>query len=297
VADFSKILEDPLGDALLMIAVIGATGNIGRGLVDRLCEAGERPRVVVRDDRKAASWQGRVETVVGDVRDPDTRERAFSGAHQMFCLSFIEEPPGVDRAVIDAARNAGVGHVVKLSTIGATSDVPIGRMHREREEWIRASGMAWTFLRPGYFMTNTLRWAPTIKTDGRVVTPAADGMFAPISEQDIAETAALTLLRPGHEAQIYELTGDQLISAREQVETLARVLDRPIDCVNVDVETAVRRMQTLGAPSWLLASLRAMWTAVGAGQGSQRTTTFETLVGRKPVDFEAWCHQHRCDFS
>jgi uncharacterized protein YbjT (DUF2867 family) len=280
-----------------MIVVIGATGNVGRCLVDRLCAAGQRPRIVVRDERKAASWQGRVETVVGDVRDAATLERAFSGALRLFCLSFIEEPPEVDRGVIDAARDAGVGHVVKLSTIGATSEVPIGRMHREREDWIRASGMAWTFLRPGFFMTNTLRWADMIKADGRVVTPAADGMIAPIAEQDIAEAAALSLMQPGHDGQIYELTGDQLISARGQVEILARVLDRPITCVDADIASAIRRMSALDAPPWLLESLRAMWTDVSAGRGAQRTTTFDTLTGHKPIDFEAWCHEHRSAFT
>ncbi len=279
-----------------MIVVIGATGNVGHALVERLLEAGERPRIVVRDEQKASAWRGQVDVVVGDVRDERTRGRAFRGADRMFCLSFIEEPPQVDRDVIDDACRAGVGHIVKLSTIGAASDVPIGRMHREREEWIRASGMEWTFLRPGYFMANTLRWATMIKADGRVVTPAADGMIAPVSERDIAEIAALSFLQPGHVGRTYELTGDQLISARGQVETLSRVLERPIECVNAEIQPALGRMEALGAAPWLVASLQAMWSTVAAGDGDHRTDTFQTLSGRRPVDFETWCGQHRADF-
>jgi uncharacterized protein YbjT (DUF2867 family) len=280
-----------------MIVVIGATGNIGRALVDRLIDAGERPRVVVRDAGKAAGWQGRVDPVVGDLGDPDTRKRAFVGAHKVFCMSFIDQPPELDRAVIDAARDAGVRHIVKLSTIGAMSEVPIGRRHREREEWIVSSGLAWTFLRPGFFMTNTLLWAATIKAEGRVVSPSADGPIAPISEGDIADVASLCLREAGHEGHVYELTGAHLISAREQVATLGRVLGRPITCVDADIAGALHRMRTLGRPPWLLESLETMWTDVAAGRGNQRTDTFATLAGRPPTTFEAWCQQHRPDFT
>lgn len=280
-----------------MIVVIGATGNVGSALVDQLCDSGERPRIVVRDDRKARRWEKCVETVVGDMREPETRDRALMGAERLFCLSFIEQPPEVDRAITDAAREAGVRHIVKLSTIGASSSAPIGLRHLEREDWIRASGVAWTFLRPTFFMANSLRWASMIKTEGRVVAPAADGKIPPISERDIAEVAKLCLLQPGHEGKTYELTGAELISAREQVEVLSRVLGKPITFVEVDIENAIGQMRALGRPPWVLESLQEMWIAVRAGRGGQRTSTFEELTGQAPQNFEAWCREHRSEFA
>jgi uncharacterized protein YbjT (DUF2867 family) len=280
-----------------MIVVIGATGNVGSALVDQLCDAGERPRVLVRDARKAERWQGRVEVIVGDARDAGALARALAGARKLFCLSFIEEPPEVDRGVIAAARDAGVRHVVKLSTIGASSSVPIGRRHLEREEWIRASGMAWTFLRPGYFMSNTLRWAPSIRAEGRVVAPAADGRMAPIAERDIAEIARRSLLEPGHEGETYELTGAELTTARAQVAVLARVLGRPLACVDADLETALERMRAMGRPPWVLESLAAMWTELRAGRGDQRTDAFGRLTGGAPQGFGQWCREHRDAFA
>ena len=279
-----------------MIGVIGATGNVGRALVDQLCKAAERPRIVFRDERKANRWQGRVESVMGDVRDASTRERACACAQKLFCMSFIETPSELDRAVTEAARDAGVRHIVKLSSIGVSSSVGIGRRHFECEEFVRASGVAWTFLRPTFFMTNTLRWAEMIKSDGRVVTPAADGKTPPISERDIAEVAKLSLLQPGHEGKIYELTGAELISAREQVEILSHVLGRSIACVDADIEGTVERMRALGRPEWVLESLRAMWTGVQAGHGGQRTSIFEELTGHAPQSFEVWCQEHRSEF-
>lgn len=235
--------------------------------------------------------------MVGDIREAATRERVFKGAHKLFCISFIEEPPEIDHAVIDAARDVGVRHIVKLSTIGASSPIPIGRRNLEREDWIRASGMAWTFLRPGYFMANTLRWAAMIKAEGRVETPAADGLIAPISEQDIAEIAKLCLLQPGHEAKTYELTGIELITAREQVKILSRVIGKPIDCVDVDVAKAVAQIRALGQPPWLVESLQTKWCSVRDGFGNQRTDTFENLTAHPPLGFEAWCEGHRSDFT
>jgi uncharacterized protein YbjT (DUF2867 family) len=146
-------------------------------------------------------------------------------------------------------------------------------------------------------MANTLRWTEVIKTDGRVATPAADGKTAPIAEQDIAEIAALSLLLPGHEGKTYELTGSSLISARDQIGILSRVLGVSIACVDLEIGSALDRMRALGREDWLLESLREIWTAVRDGQGIQQTHTFEALTRRRPLGFEAWCEQHRADFS
>lgn len=280
-----------------MIAVIGATGNVGRALVDQLCDAGERPRIVSRDGGKASRWGNRVETVVGDVRDTTTRERVLAGVEKLFSLSFIEAPAEVDAAITTAARNAGVRHIVKLSSIGAPSAIPIGRRHGECEEFVRASGVAWTFLRPGYFMANTLRWVPMIKAEGRVVTPAPDAKVQPISEKDVAEVARLCLLQSAHEGKIYELIGAEHISAREQVGILSRVLGKPIQCHEADTESTLEHLRALGQPAWLIESFRAMWANLGAGGGNPRLSILQELTGRAPQSFEAWCQAHCSAFA
>jgi uncharacterized protein YbjT (DUF2867 family) len=275
-----------------MIAVLGATGNVGQELVDQLCAAGERVRITTRDERKAARWAGRVECVVGDLSDPRVRSRALEGTERLFAFPFIEQPE-IHDALVEAAKRARVRQIVALSSIGATAPVPIGRLHREREEVIERSGLPWTFLRPSYFASNTLRWAPSIKREGRVVTPIPEGKMDLIAPRDIAAVAKLALVEPGHEGNIYALTGAERLRTKEQIEILSRVIAKPIACVEVSIDAAADGLRKQGRPAWLVESLVAMWTQVRAGGDDQRTDTFAKLTGRAPQRFETWCVAHR----
>lgn len=276
-----------------MIVVLGASGNVGGELVDLLCATGHRPRIVVRSEEKARRWQGRVDVVIGDLETAEIRECAFKGADRLFCLSFIEEESELDHAIIDAARAAGIRHVVKLSTIGASTGIPIGQRHLAREEWIKAAGFEWTFLRPNYFMENTIRWVAQIKAAGIVAVPAPNGRMAPIAARDIAEIARLSLVSEDHFGEIYELTGDQLISARQQIAAISRAIDRSIACQEVGIGDALARMRALGRPDWAVQSLELMWTGLSKGEGEQCTSTFADLTGRPPEDFESWCRRRK----
>jgi uncharacterized protein YbjT (DUF2867 family) len=279
-----------------MITVLGATGNVGRELVEMLRAGGHPVRVVTRHEG-AARADG-VERVVGNLRDPDTIARAMDGADRLFWMLVLQEAAPIDdRAVLQAAQRAGVRHVVMLSSIGATVAVPIGRHHREREEWLEQSGMAWTMLRPGYFMSNARQWAGSIASAGRVMTPIPDGPMAPISPPDIAEVAALALTASGHVGAIHTLTGEELLSNREQIEILARTLGRPIECVEISMEAAAAGLRAAGRPDSVIESLASMWKEVRAGRGGQRTDTFAAVTGHPAQRFAAWCEAHRADFA
>jgi uncharacterized protein YbjT (DUF2867 family) len=279
----------------LMISVVGATGNVGAELVELLCKEGAPVRVLTRSADKAARLSARVDVVVGDIRDEGARRRLLAGATRLFCFPFVEEPLLHD-AIVDDARRAGIRHVVALSSIGAATEIPIGRRHREREEAIERSSLPWTFLRPSYFASNALRWAPSIKAEGQVVSPVPDRKADAIAPRDIAEVAKLALVQPGHEGKIYVLTGAELLTVREQVDILARVLGKPITCFEVSIDAAIAPLHAMGRPDWLIESLVAMWTSLRAGAADPRTDTFATLVGRPPEGFESWATAHRNAF-
>lgn len=280
-----------------MITVFGASGNVGRELVARLHASGHPVRVVTRKEHLAG--QAGIEHVIGDLSDPATVTRALAGADRLFLLLAIGGPrPIDDRAVIEQARRAGLRHVVLLSSSGATLPIPLGQHHRQREQWLEESGLDWTFLRPGYFMSNALQWARSIAAAGRVATPVADGATAPIAPGDIAEVAALALTAPGHERQIYTLTGGEILTAREQLAILARTLGRRIECVAEPIEVAVEELRRRsGLPEWVLESFALMWKHVLGGQGATRTETVKTLTGHAPIRFEAWCEANRAAFG
>jgi (4-alkanoyl-5-oxo-2,5-dihydrofuran-3-yl)methyl phosphate reductase len=284
-----------------MILVTGATGNIGKELVAQLLAGKGQPlRVVSRDERKLLNLDPDVERLIGDLRERSTVERAVRGVDRLFLVwSLVDESHEADRMLIDEAQRAGVRHVVAISSLATSlaADRGIGALHREKERFIESSGMSWTFLRPGAFMSNALQWIGTIKSQGKVFSPTGDGQTAPISPYDIAAVAAVALTAPGHEFQIYELTGSELLSAHEQVKILARVLGKPIECVDVPSSIAAEGMRKAGLPAFVVDSLAEFWEDARRGGRVIKTDTVKRLTGREPQNFETWCREHRATFA
>ncbi len=173
----------------------------------------------------------------------------------------------------------------------------IGRLHREKEQLVQESGIPWTFLRPGAFMSNVLQWIPSIKAQSKVFTPTGDGKFAPISPHDIAAVAALALTSDGHAGKAYELTGAQLLSSHDQVRILSEVLGKPIQCVDIPIEEDVEKMRAAGMPELIVEGLASLWGRLREGQGTFQTDQVAKLTGNQPQTFETWCREHRFAFA
>src|SRR5215207_5466393 len=141
-----------------MILVTGATGTIGSEVVRRLLTAGQRPRVFVRDPEKARKQLGeRVEHIAGDFDRPDTIDAALAGVDRVFLLTQQNSrQPDWERGLVTAATDAGVSHIVKLSVFRADAGSPlqIARQHRQSERVLEESGLAFTIVRPVFFMQN-----------------------------------------------------------------------------------------------------------------------------------------------
>jgi (4-alkanoyl-5-oxo-2,5-dihydrofuran-3-yl)methyl phosphate reductase len=280
-----------------MILVTGATGNIGTELVPLLLAKGQGVRVVTRDAARIAQLDPRIDKVIGDLTDRETVRRAVTGVERVFMVSLIRDPSGAaDRMLIEEAKSAGAKHIVKISAMRG-GDGQVGPMHRDRETAVRESGLAWTFVRPGVFMANTLGWAPTIKAQGQVFSATGNGKVAPISPYDIAAVAAEALTALGHDGKSYEITGPELLSAPDQVAILSRVLGRPIACIDITIEAAADRMKKMGAPASLVDGLSEFWRTIKAGTAAVQTQDVERVLGRPAQNYEAWCEAHKAAFA
>lgn len=273
----------------MMILVTGATGNIGSELVPQLLTKGAAVRVISRDPEKAARLDSRVERVIGDLHQPSVIEQALHGVDRVFMVSILfEKNHEADRLLIDSATRAGVRHIVKISSsnVSVGEKGGIGGLHREKEQFVEESGIPWTFLRPGGFMSNALQWVETIKKQSQEYNPTGNGKFSPIAPHDIAAVAAVALTSAGRE----------LLSVPDQVRILSEVIGKPIRCVDIPIAAAMERMKANGLPESLAESLANVCTRILEGRGTSQTDEVEKVTGKPAQKFESWCRQHRGAF-
>ncbi|TCC11998.1 NAD(P)H-binding protein [Kribbella soli] len=269
-----------------MLFITGATGHVGRALVEELNRRGAVFRALVRSPRPELP----AEQIVGDLDGPlDLR-----GVDKVF---LVVPGTGLDHTanVVAAARRAGVRQIVYLSSYAVLGDpIPaMGRWHHERERLIADSGIAGTFLRPTGFMTNAFDWLPTIRAGGYVLDPIGPGRAAPIDPADIAAVAATMLIEDGHEKQAYTVTGPESFTVAEQVAILGAAIGRALDVQPIATPAeAVRFRYPDGAPAELAAALIEGLTLMRADTIGVRTDVVRRLTGRSPNTFSAWCKEN-----
>lgn len=277
-----------------MILVTGATGNVGRQVVEQLVAAGAAVRAISRHPDQT-QWSDGVQAVAGDLTAGLAPE-VFRDVSAMHLFPVPER--AVD--VVAAAEAAGVRHVTVLSSLAADSDEhgPLSRRHLDVEKAVAGSSMTWTFVRPGMFMTNTRQWAPLIRTEGRVRQPYPESTTAPIHEADIAAVAVAALLEPDrHAGRAYELSGPEALSQLDRMEVISRVIGRELTFVELTRDEA--RADLLSSP-WMSegladALLGLMASTVGAHDGLVLPAV-EDVTGRSPRTFETWVEEHRAEF-
>jgi uncharacterized protein YbjT (DUF2867 family) len=285
-----------------VILVTGPTGNVGSRLVRHLAAAGVPTRAFVHRPESAPELQELgVETVVGAFEDADSLRRALDRIEQVYLVS----PPGSDSLVrqqlpvVEAAREAGVRHVVKQSSIAAEegSPPPIVAAHRQVEQAMEDSGMAWTHLRPHWFMQNELGQASTIAGDGIFYAPDVT-QISMIDAADVASVAAAVLTSDGHAGQAYLLTGPEALSYTDVADTYSRVLGKDVRWQEVSLEDARDSMREAGMDDELAVGFPEIMDRYRAG-GSARSLSpwVEQLTGRPPRTFEDFVREHRDTFA
>ncbi len=204
-----------------MIVVTGATGNVGRPLVEALTAAGEKAVAVSRNE---AEFPAGVLHRKADLADPETLKPAFEGGDRLFLLT---RDPELDLTpVLEAAKDAGIGRVVLLSSERVVTR-PTEAL-QAFESPVIESGLEWTMLRPGGFASNSLLWAEPVRKERTVLAPFGDVGLPVIDPRDIAHVAAAALTEDGHVGKAYTLTGPALITPRRQSEAIAAAIGEPV---------------------------------------------------------------------
>ncbi|HEX8502365.1 MAG TPA: SDR family oxidoreductase [Pyrinomonadaceae bacterium] len=284
-----------------MILITGATGTTGREVLKELRQAGAAGvRALVRDPARAPFvGEAGFEAIGGDFDRPETLGAALEGVERALLLT----PPSPqtfehNRLFVEAAARAGVRHVVKLSAFGADAEAPEGfaRWHGQSEELLKSSGLAWTMLRPNFFMQNLLGQAGQISSAGKIFQPVGDSRASFVDVRDIAAVAARALTEGGHEGQTYTLTGPEALSYADVAARLSEAGGRNISYVPVTPEQFRAGALAAGLPEWLVSALERLNETFASGRAAEVTGDVERVARREPTTFRQFARDHAAAF-
>ena len=277
------------------ILVTAATGTVGSAVMRWLRRSGHEAVAAVRDVERAKAQLGEATACVRfDFTAPETFRLAFSGVRKLFLV----RPPSIAdvgrfiNPAIDAARAAGVEHVVFLSVLGAEKNPLVP--HRQIEKHLMASGLAFTLLRPSYFMQNlsTTHRADLQERD-EVFVPAGHGKTSFTDARDVAAAAAKVLTEDGHAGRAYALTGGEALSYNAVARTLSDVLGRQIVYADPSPLRFAFRMYRRGLPPTFILVMIGIYTAARFGFAATVTPELEHLLRRPPTSFRAFAKAYR----
>ncbi len=276
------------------VLVTGAGGKLGRAVVRHLQQAGHRTHCATRDPRRSCHTQPGCHCVRFDWKSPLSWLPALMDVSRVFLTA---RPLDITAAAVlpeflEDCRRAGIEHVVFSSAMG-TDLQPAGPLGLV-ESCLRHSDLAWTILRPNFFMENFSHgWlAPDIRNLGRIAVPAAAGRTSFVSCEDVAAVAAVVFDDPAHRGAVLDITGDDPRSHTAVAAALTRASGRPVNYEPLTEQEMRERGRRAGLPAGPLEYLLTLYAQVRDGHAARTTGTVKDLLGRPPRGFEDFAHDH-----
>lgn len=263
----------------MKILVTGATGSVGRLVVDELLKAGATDVRALSNKPEKAALPAEVEVVKGYVARPETVPAALPGVDAMYLAPTDEH---ITAEVLAMAEEAGCRRVVDLA----------GHV----DWWIKisqaveASNLGWTHLSPGEFMDNSLMWAEPIRTTGQVRDCYPNAAYSQVDVTDIAAVAAKALLEDGHEGRDYVLTGPDQLTRGEMIATIGSVLGRHIPFVEIPPEEMIAELQPEMGEDFAKEYVEGLAAMVKHPQAA--SPAYEEVFGHRGTTYREWVERN-----
>jgi uncharacterized protein YbjT (DUF2867 family) len=280
------------------LILITTPGKVGSEAAALLAATGTPVRVLVRHSDRAATLRAAgIEATVGDLEDKASIAKAMVGVSAVILVS--PAVPGQELRVVQAAKEAGVAHVVKV-TSKASPDSPIARRRgqSEIEAGLAASGLAHTLLRANAYMQNFLALAPAIAETGSFGSSAAGGRVGLIDARDVAAVAARIAAQPDeHDGQTYWLSGPQLLSYTDVATILSEVLERPVAFEPRTSEEDRQAMIAAGVPDAIAEQNAQAFSLIATGDAEWLSGDVEKILGHPGRTFRQFAHDYEPAFN
>ena len=277
-----------------MICITGATGTLSREVIRQL-EPKAPFRAAYFSATAAETGRARgIDAVLIDYNQPRTLRAAFQGCDTVFLLG----PNALNQVelelnAVDAAKAAGVRHIVKQSVLGAAEEsYSLANIHRPVEKAIEGSGLAWTFLRPNSFMQNTATFmAQTIKAEGAFYSASGQARISHVDVRDIAAVAVAALTAPGHEGKIYTLCGPEALTYDDIADELSKALGRDIHHISLPAADMKAGMLAEGMPGAIADRMLDLERYFREDCASRVTDDVLRVTGRAPRRFAEYARE------
>ena len=283
-----------------MILITGASGTVGRAVLEEMRRSGKAFRAMYRGEEDARKVPGGVSVVIADFADKESLRRALDGVDTLFLVcSPIPQLVELESNVIDASRKAGVKHVVQNSALGA-GDYPksFPSWHRVVEDNLKASGLGYTILRPNGFMQNIVAYnAPSIRAEGAFYAAMRNAKTSLIDVRDVGTAAANALNQPvAHAGKIYELNGPEAVSNDEIAERISRISGREVKYVDIPEAAQRKAMLDAGMPEWQVNALIELQQYYVSGKSAGPADTLAKVLGRAPRRLDPFLEENKDSF-
>lgn len=283
-----------------MILITGASGTVGRAVLEEMRRSGAAFRAMYRGEEDARKVPGSVSVVIADFADKESLRRALDGVDTLFLVcSPIPQLVELESNVIDASRKAGVKHVVQNSALGA-GDYPksFPSWHRVVEDNLKASGLGYTILRPNGFMQNIVAYnAPSIRAEGAFYAAMRNAKTSLIDVRDVGTAAANALNQPvAHAGKIYELNGPEAVSNDEIAERISRISGREVKYVDIPEAAQRKAMLDAGMPEWQVNALIELQQYYVSGKSAGPADTLAKVLGRAPRRLDPFLEENKDSF-
>jgi uncharacterized protein YbjT (DUF2867 family) len=287
------------GEAKKMILITGASGSVGKAVLQEAIRKESKVRAMYRSKDEAAKAPSGSEAVLADYADKESLSKALNGVSSVYVVcSPIPQLVELESNILDACKKAGVKHVVLNSALGA-GDYPksFPSWHRKVEDKLKGMGLSYTILRPNGFLQNIVTYnAPSIRAQGAFYVAMGDAKVSYLDVGDIAVVAVKALQGGAHTGKTYELNGPEAISNQELAKRISRVAGRTVNYGDIPELAQREAMLSMGLPEWQVTALLELQQYYKQGGGAKTDGLLQSLIARAPVTLDQYLAANAKEF-